>query len=700
MTSIKAEFWIETKLDGERMQMHYNNGTFLWFSRAGTPYTYLYGSSYSSGAITKYISGCIPSSINTLVLDGEMMEYSIDKKGFCKFNSLKTAANDTLSLGLSAKSHPCFVVFDILNLNGSVADLPLYERYQLLTRINMIKNRLEILPHSTGETGQHLVDALNACLLRHEEGILVKIPESVYTPGKLHATWFKIKPEYIDSLNDDVDLVIFGASYGTGIRGGKLSRFHCAVIDDTQPITETDIGLKFISFCDIGSGTSPLTTGYSQNDLLQISRETNINWKKFDRNNIPSWLQLSPGVKEYPDMIIHPIHLPVVQVRASEFVKSTVFACGVTLRFPRFIMIRNDKPHADALTLKELLSLSEKKDGQMAHLMTSFDNIRQIKRKAIIKPRTIKIAEHYRMPDTLNVSAVDTIFSGIEFCVCQNEKMTRQEVIILIVEHGGTVVANPSPNTAMIIADITNTRLRNFMTGAKWNIVTSDFICSSVETGRIAEFCKSNVVFATEKTRDLMNANLDSFGDSFTGFVTLEELTILLENGCGAQILGNVDESGIEVSGCPQIGADVQDRQGLGIFPLDCYKAGTNALDRVIKRRKTITEMLSRYFTDANLIEIFGTSVFHIDATVYATTEKSCNAIIDSIIRINGGIIVDSVCEYTTHVISSASGADYMQVMQDEGRLAVNRFHVVSAEWVDASVASNCLADEKRFCVL
>lgn len=36
-------FWIEEKLDGERMQMHMAGGGFKWWSRKAKDYTYLYG---------------------------------------------------------------------------------------------------------------------------------------------------------------------------------------------------------------------------------------------------------------------------------------------------------------------------------------------------------------------------------------------------------------------------------------------------------------------------------------------------------------------------------------------------------------------------------------------------------------------------------------------------------------------------------
>lgn len=45
------QFWIEEKLDGERMQMHMNEGEFRWWSRKAKDYTYLYGAGEGSQTV-------------------------------------------------------------------------------------------------------------------------------------------------------------------------------------------------------------------------------------------------------------------------------------------------------------------------------------------------------------------------------------------------------------------------------------------------------------------------------------------------------------------------------------------------------------------------------------------------------------------------------------------------------------------------
>ena len=41
--------------------------------------------------------------------------------------------------------------------------------------------------------------------------------------------WLKLKPEYIDSLSDELDLIIIGGEYGSGHRGGMISHFLLGV---------------------------------------------------------------------------------------------------------------------------------------------------------------------------------------------------------------------------------------------------------------------------------------------------------------------------------------------------------------------------------------------------------------------------------------------------------------------------------------
>ena len=60
---------------------------------------------------------------------------------------------------------------------------------------------------------------------------MIKNLNSSYVPNERKEKWIKIKPEYIDGVCDDFDLIILGGYYGSGVgrRGGTISHFLLGV---------------------------------------------------------------------------------------------------------------------------------------------------------------------------------------------------------------------------------------------------------------------------------------------------------------------------------------------------------------------------------------------------------------------------------------------------------------------------------------
>lgn len=60
-------FWIEEKLDGERMQLHYENEKFMFWSRRAKEYTHLYGSCWEDGSLTRHLKGAFDKGVKRFV---------------------------------------------------------------------------------------------------------------------------------------------------------------------------------------------------------------------------------------------------------------------------------------------------------------------------------------------------------------------------------------------------------------------------------------------------------------------------------------------------------------------------------------------------------------------------------------------------------------------------------------------------------
>jgi len=150
-------FWVETKLDGERMQMHMSNGEFKWYSRNSTDYSETYGTNYSNGALVPFIHQSFKSGVTACILDGEMIAYNTVLQQFEPFGTLKTAANGKWDLNLEVLQgstekglQPCFVVFDVLLINNrSLRDISLEKRFSYLEKVlvNNDESRLLIQKH-------------------------------------------------------------------------------------------------------------------------------------------------------------------------------------------------------------------------------------------------------------------------------------------------------------------------------------------------------------------------------------------------------------------------------------------------------------------------------------------------------------------------------------------------------------------------
>src|SRR5205814_71051 len=119
----------------------------------------------------------------------------------------------------------------------------------------------EVYPaHSADE----IEDAFQQARRRFNEGLMVKDPQSIYSPGRRGMFWFKLKKELAT-----LDVVVVAAELGHGKRNHVLSDYTFAVRDENSgellPIGKAYSGLTDAEIAE-------LTEHFKQNTLVDRGR--------------------------------------------------------------------------------------------------------------------------------------------------------------------------------------------------------------------------------------------------------------------------------------------------------------------------------------------------------------------------------------------------------------------------------------------
>ncbi|XP_076038794.1 DNA ligase 4-like [Oratosquilla oratoria] len=501
-------FYVETKYDGERSQVHKRGNVYKYFSRNGFDFTSNFGEDPFSGLFTPHLHRLLKPSVEEVILDGEMIAWS--KSRSCIVT--KGEHMDVKNLKEDGDLQVCFVVFDIIYLNGTIlTNLPLRERLEKIpTVVNSKEGRIMISPRVQVKTKEDVVRVLNEAIDQHEEGVVLKDPDSVYRPASRKAGWIKVKPEYVDSLVPELDLLIVGAYYGSGRKKGVLSHFLLAV---AVPVDEP--GAKpsqFHSICRIGSG-------YTVAELNNLLAKLNSNIQSHQ----PRGVIVS---REKPDVWINPANSCIVQVRAAEIVKSELYQTGVTLRFPRVEKVRYDKPWYDALTTTQLKSLVEEASGKLAtkHYIDDGEKSSPKKRAA---PRVIQptLPDHFKPADLSSVVKKDELLQKKEMCIVDGgPKWNKHQLERKVAEHGGTFTQHPGPKTFCIIADTMTIKVQNYVKSRQYNIVRPSWLIQCFEENRMVPWSPLNSVHLTEEANQAVSQLYDKYGDSFEEPVDADSL--------------------------------------------------------------------------------------------------------------------------------------------------------------------------------
>lgn len=313
-----ASVAVETKFDGARVQVHHDPaGDTRVFSRNLEDVT------DALPEIVEFVAGIdVP-----VILDGEAL--AVDDAGdplpFQEVLRRFRRKHDVARMREEVTIE--FRAFDCLHVDGTdLLDAPLLDRRERLTDVlsPVVDRRATDAARGAALSPFAVVDGADA-IAAHEadaldaghEGIMLKDPDSAYTPGKRGQNWLKRKPDV-----ETLDLVVTGAEWGEGRRANHLGTFllSARAEDGFVTIGKVATGITDERLADLTDRLEPLIRGREGTEV-----------------------DVEPRV--------------VLEVGYEEIQASPTYGSGYALRFPRFVAVREDKTpnEADSLARVERL---------------------------------------------------------------------------------------------------------------------------------------------------------------------------------------------------------------------------------------------------------------------------------------------------------------------------------------------------------
>jgi len=241
---------VEEKYDGIRAQVHKSARRAKVFSR-------------TLDEVVEFpeLDASFAALPGEVIVDGEILAWH-DSRPLPFTELQKRLGRKQLDLWLPREIPVRFAAFDLLYQDGELLlDEPLSQRRKRLESILPSSQETPIYtaPAALCETVAAIQESFRNSLAAGHEGIVVKRPESFYTPGRRGRSWFKLKEPFAT-----LDVVVTSVEYGHGKRHGLLSDYTFSVRDGNRFLT---IGKAYSGLTDaeIKSGTE-----YFYNTRLKI----------------------------------------------------------------------------------------------------------------------------------------------------------------------------------------------------------------------------------------------------------------------------------------------------------------------------------------------------------------------------------------------------------------------------------------------
>jgi len=541
-------FFIEEKLDGERMQLHMVSNDdvpggkqFGFWSRKAKDYTYLYGNGFldRNSALTRHLKEAFDEGVDNIILDGEMITWDLEQDAMVPFGTLKTAALEQQKNEFSKGMRPLYKVFDCLYLNGrALTNYTLRDRRQALSQaVKNVPRRLEIHEYREATSAAEIEPCLRKVVAEASEGLVLKNPRSSYRLNERNDDWIKVKPEYMTEFGENLDCVIIGGYYGSGHRGGKLSSFLCGLRVDENQVRQGADPMKFFSFFKVGGG-------FTSADYAAIRHKTDGKWKIWDPNDPPTqYVELAGGALQYerPDEWILPSDSLVVEIKAASISATDQFKMGFTLRFPRFKRIRTDRDWQSALSVLGFMTLKNNVEKEGKEKQFKVDDNRR-KRARVGRKKPITVAGSEVVQHSPNDIMTTKIFNGLSFYIMTGSQKptnkSKAELEALVKSYGGKIVQNDTKLESICIGDQRTVHVAASIKRANIDIIRPSWIFDNITQSQadadrpslILPLERKHMFFTKPETESRIESATDEYGDSFARDVTVDELNTIFES--------------------------------------------------------------------------------------------------------------------------------------------------------------------------
>jgi DNA ligase-1 len=316
-----APVWVEDKYDGIRAQLHKHGRDVKLFSRD-----------------LNDVSNSWPEVVAIIaqqpwdgILDGELLAFR-DGMALPFIQLQARLGRKNPSAEMQQQVPVIYVAFDALAVGQGGAGAPV----EPLLRLPLSERRARLdalrLPDVPGMATANLLNAstpeelstiFDAAQDRGNEGLMVKDPDSTYTPGRRGYGWLKLKRPLAT-----LDCVVVGVEVGHGKRHGVLSDYTFAVRDDRPDAPEghlVTIGKAYSGLTD--KEIAEMTAFFREHTIKQVGR----------------FYVVEPTV--------------VVEIAFDVIHRSNRHDSGFALRFPRIFRLRPDKDVREIDTLSNVETL-------------------------------------------------------------------------------------------------------------------------------------------------------------------------------------------------------------------------------------------------------------------------------------------------------------------------------------------------------